>query len=417
MISNTSWAGPSTSDLPQMTTIETYADLLSADAVRAQSARVTAHVRNGGGLFVVDDSKLSECARHVAAVTLDRYPTLDIPYHSRWRHFAVPSAVTLEERLLTHLGELDSVEAARVGFDLVVPSVLLDAGAGPSWAFSPPGSEISVGRSEGLGLASLDMFLSGDFSTDGAVRTDASALETLDVERLSRGFQVTPDNPLVGLEGRLEILRSLGRAILDRPELLHNGRPGDLVDVLLADADGAVSAPAILATVLEVLAPIWPARLVRDGMSLGDAWVYEPFGDGPEGIVPFHKLSQWLTYSLVETLVRNGIEVCDVDRLTGLPEYRNGGLLYETGVLTLRDPSLAEARHAPDSQLIVEWRALTVTLLDEVAELVRHELGRPELLLAEILEGGTWAAGRVLAFERDPSGTPPLHLDSDGTVF
>ncbi len=68
---------------------------------------------------------------------------------------------------------------------------------------------------------------------------------------------------------------------------------------------------------------------MRDGLSLGDAWHYEPFGEGPQAIVPFHKLSQWLTYSLVETLLRSRIEVTHVDRLTGLPEYRNGGLLYE----------------------------------------------------------------------------------------
>ena len=134
-------------------------------------------------------------------------------------------------------------------------------------------------------------------------------------------------------------------------------------------------------------------------------------------ILPFHKLSQWLTYSLVETLLRSRIEVTCVDRLTGLPEYRNGGLLYETGVLSLRDSSLAAIKHGPESQLIVEWRALTVSLLDEVAERVRDLLKKPELQLAEILEGGTWAAGRVLAFARTPAGTPPLHLDSDGTVF
>lgn len=400
-----------------MSGVERYADLLSAEAVRAQSARVTQHVRDGGGVFVVDDAALPNCATYVATVTLDRYPTLEIPYHSRWRHFAVPGATALEQRLTAHLEELDEVEAARVGFDLVIPSVLLDAGAGPDWSFSPPESDLSIGRSEGLGLASLDMFLSGGFSIDGAIRTDASALATMSLDHLSTAFHVGDHNPLVGVEGRLGVLRSLGRAMLDRPDVFPTGRPGDLVDVLIGDGGDSVAASTILTTMLDVLAPIWPERLVRDGLSLGDAWRYQPFADGPDGIVPFHKLSQWLTYSLVETFIRNGIEVVGVDRLTGLPEYRNGGLLYETGVLTLRDAAMADLRHAPNSQLIVEWRALTVSLLDEVADLVRTELRRPDLLLAEILEGGTWAAGRALAFERTPTGTPPLHLDSDGTVF
>lgn len=398
--------------------ITAYADLLTAEAVRSQCARVAAHVRRGDGLFVVHDDRLDACAQHVVDVTLEQYPTLDIPYHSRWRHFSAPGIDTLETTLLDHLETLDSREAARVGFDLVMPSVLLDAGAGPGWSYLAPGADRRVGRSEGLGLASLAMFLEGAFGVDESRQTSAGALAVLTLDALSSGFQVDETNPLVGLEGRLDVVRGLGRAIAERPDVFPTGRPGDLVDHLLdASGDGSVDAGVLLETVLDVLSPMWPARLVRDGVSLGDAWSYTPFGDGPASIVPFHKLSQWLTYSLVETLIRSGISVVGVERLTGLPEYRNGGLFYETGVLSLRDPALAERRHAPDSRLIVEWRALTVTLLDEVAARVRVLLDRPGLQLAEILEGGTWAAGRALAFARTPSGTPPLHLDSDGTVF
>jgi len=50
-------------------------------------------------------------------------------------------------------------------------------------------------------------------------------------------------------------------------------------------------------------------------------------GDATDGLVPIHKLSQWLSYSLVEPLMAAGIEVTDLDGLTGLAEYRNGGLL------------------------------------------------------------------------------------------
>ena len=58
------------------------------------------------------------------------------------------------------------------------------------------------------------------------------------------------------------------------------------------------------------------------------------------GWMPFHKLSQWLTYSLLEPFGWAGVAVTDLDELTGLPEYRNGGLLLDTGVLRLRDPAL-----------------------------------------------------------------------------
>jgi hypothetical protein len=114
--------------------------------------------------------------------------------------------------------------------------------------------------------------------------------------------------------------------------------------------------------------------------------------------MPFHKLSQWLTYSLLEPFEAGGVRVTGIDALTGLPEYRNGGLLLDTGVLRLRDPRLAERPWTPADELIVEWRALTVALLDELAEAVRHRLARTaeQLPLACVLEVGTWAAGREL---------------------
>jgi hypothetical protein len=135
--------------------------------------------------------------------------------------------------------------------------------------------------------------------------------------------------------------------------------------------------------------------------------------------VPLHKLSQWLAYSLIEPLQGAGIAVTDIDGLTGLAEYRNGGLLIDTGVLTLRDASAAQREHSVDSELVVEWRALTVALLDRLAEVVRARLNmdRKTLPLARILQGGTWTAGRAIAKKLRPDGGPPLKIISDGTVF
>ena len=47
--------------------------------------------------------------------------------------------------------------------------------------------------------------------------------------------------------------------------------------------------------------------------------------------MPFHKLSQWLAYSLIEPLEEAGIAVTGLDELTALAEYRNGGLLDRSG--------------------------------------------------------------------------------------
>ena len=45
-------------------------------------------------------------------------------------------------------------------------SVLLDAGAGTKWSYEERNTGMKLGRSEGLAVASLDMFLSGGFKGD-----------------------------------------------------------------------------------------------------------------------------------------------------------------------------------------------------------------------------------------------------------
>ena len=134
--------------------------------------------------------------------------------------------------------------------------------------------------------------------------------------------------------------------------------------------------------------------------------------------MPFHKLSQWLAYSLLEPFEWAGVTVTGLDALTGLPEYRNGGLLLDSGVLAPKDAALLNRTWQVGDEFIVEWRALTVALLDELAPRVRNILGKTEteMPLACVLEGGTWAAGRVLA-QQLRGGLPPIDLASDATVF
>jgi hypothetical protein len=182
----------------------------------------------------------------------------------------------------------------------------------------------------------------------------------------------------------------------------------------------AVGAHDILAVVLASLAPIWPGTNRIGEQPIGDCWQHPALGGAglTAGWMPFHKLSQWLTYSLLEPLQWAGVTVTGLDELTGLPEYRNGGLLLDTGVLRLRDPRWADRKLETADELVVEWRALTVALLDELAPLVREQLGvdAERMPLARVLEGGTWAAGRLLAQELR-GGRPPLSIVSDGTVF
>ena len=171
---------------------------------------------------------------------------------------------------------------------------------------------------------------------------------------------------------------------------------------------------------MDGLGPIWPAsRTVVDGVSLGDAW---PLSSMPrdsntaewETIVPFHKLTQWLCYSLMQPMsVLMHIHFAGAELMTGLPEYRNGGLFIDTGVLTLKPEQMkrglerfsAEADRngqkcmevvpmfEASDDVVVEWRAVTVGFLDLLLAKVNTELGlsgEEALSLPQMLEAGSW---------------------------
>jgi hypothetical protein len=401
--------------------------LLNAEAVRARAHRMLDLGLNDRlRHFRIDLGRLDATVDMVLATTRKAYPTFDVPFHSRWRHFVV-GGVDRWAALADAKYWPDGKARARAEFDLAIVSVLLDAGAGPAWRYTDSETATKIGRSEGLALASLEMFARGVFSdrADDPLRADAAALERLTVADLQAGFQVCDDNPLVGLEGRVGLLRRLGQQVAAAPQIFginDTPRPGGLFDHFADEArQGSMPASTILSGLLRQLGPIWPSRLTLGGIPLGDCWRHPDIttADATSELVPLHKLSQWLSYSLIEPLQRAGLEVTDIDGLTGLAEYRNGGLFVDTGVLVLRDPIDIEREHDVASPLVVEWRALTVALLDRLADSLRQRVGLDAvtLPLAKILEGGTWATGRAAAFARRPDGSPPIKIVSDGTVF
>ena len=386
-------------------------------AIRERAETILRYVEDGqSSWFAFDPSGLEAAVQATLAVTRRRFadPAL-IPFHSRWRHFEVGKRDRWADLAATMAG-LPREERARRRFDLAIVSVLLDAGAGPDWSFREPGSDETYARSEGLAVASFHMFARGAFSRDAKdpARVDAERLASITPADVAMGFQVRAHNPLLGLEGRAALLQRLGTSGL--------ARPGDLFDRLAADAvGGEVKAESILAVLLDSLSGIWPSRLELAGVPLGDVWRHPAAvaRDATAGFVPFHKLSQWLSYSLVEPLEEAGLKVIELDALTGLPEYRNGGLLVDAGALRPKQRVLLERPFAPGDEAIVEWRALTVALLDRIGQHVRLHLDRDAatLPLVKVLEAGTWFAGRVLAAERRPGGGPPITVESDGTVF
>lgn len=337
-------------------------------------------------------------------------------------------------------------------------SVLLDAGAGTKWQYKSKESGKIYKRSEGLAVASLEMFKMGLFSSDPnqPCQVDSGGLKRLTTAAMAKGLQVTDGNRIDGLDGRTNLLIRLADALNDHVEIFGTeARPGNMVDYLMAhpstecSGNFIVPLPTLWSTLMDGLSTIWPnTRTQVDGVPLGDAWPCASMPSHPthpwENIVPFHKLTQWLCYSLMVPMQKfANIQFAGVELMTGLPEYRNGGLLVDTGLLTLKDQDakrglnqyqMNATRHGQpnyevvplftaDDDVIVEWRALTVGYLDMLLDEVNLLLGlsdrdKNKLSLAQMLEAGTWKGGREIAeVSRPNTKEPPIMILSDGTVF
>jgi hypothetical protein len=395
-------------------------EFLQLSAIRQQCSKLYELAKQGQlGFFEVNESKLVDAVNETERCLHDRYPTLNVLPHSRLRHFE-------PNKLSSLLGswQCDKVEKARRLVDLVTVSVLLDAGAGPEWRFIAPGGD-EIRASEGLAEASWELFTSGFFSTDTAMkmRVNSHALKLVSDEMLARGLQVSRSNPLLGIEGRARLLRNLGEALEANPTFFGHEvpRPGNMVDYLLAHAEGnEVSLDRLWRVCSQGLNSIWP--LQPNGVIRGDVWTHAALKTDKPGsdLVPFHKLTQWLVYSVIDAVHHVlGLEVTGTAALTPLPEYRNGGLLIDTGVISLKDPSWLSQEVNVGTELIVEWRALTVVLIEKLADDLRKRLSMSveDLPLAAVLEGGTWHAGRALAKKTRSDGSAPIRIRLDGTVF
>ncbi|RAK95635.1 URC4/urg3 family protein [Aspergillus ibericus CBS 121593] len=370
----------------------------------------------------------------------DRYD--QIPPHGRWQHFdvgGVPRIQKLIERW--DASGYDDKEKVRSLLDLFFVSVLLDAGAGDTWKFREPETGAVFNRSEGIAVASLYMFLNGDFANKGSERKDVvhgEALRTLGVDILCRGFQVDESNPLVGAAARVEILQRLGESLTKLSDIFGpSGRPGHIADYLLATSNGKDLDYSLLWEVLQkTLIPIWPSdRTKVSGHPVGDAWPLAVLAEHSQAsetsaIQPFHKLTQWLAYSLKVPFERLlSVKWKNAELGTGLPEYRNGGLFVDMGVLTLKPEALERGLRISGESLpcfavgdgeIVEWRAMTVALLDELHRRIIQggKFGDVRLTLPQMLEAGSWKAGRELAAEKRPTTkSSPILNSGDGTLF
>ncbi|TDZ74686.1 Protein urg3 [Colletotrichum trifolii] len=419
--------------------------LLSLRAVRDRS-KIIGDIAKAGNLshFEVREDKLDEVVDFVASVIKrdygpDKYGT--IPPHGRWQHFEVGNVPRIANIIDEWKKEgCEKTELARRLIDLFFVSVLLDAGAGDHWRYTEPGTDQVYERSEGIAVASLHMFKSLAFTASSSIPVvDGKGLEQLQTSALSDGFQVSDSNPMLGVDSRAGLLRSLGQSLLAHPDVFGpEGRPGNLVDALVKSAGGSSKLDVLFLwdTLQSLLIPCWPKdRTTINGTPIGDAWPLSTLkkasnsSDPADGIQPFHKLTQWLTYSLMVPFQRVlGMEWTNADSLTALPEYRNGGLFVDLGVLVLKKETLERGLAASGGDLplyeagddvIVEWRAMTLVLIDKLYSGVQARMGEGvSLSMAQLLEAGSWKSGREIAAKRRPqTKSSPILIKSDGTVF
>ncbi|KAF8352139.1 hypothetical protein F5887DRAFT_15054 [Amanita rubescens] len=419
--------------------------LTSLKAVRERCNKVFELAKeNKLQYFVYNEDKEVSVAGFCIVLLKRDYGTdlTKIQPHSRWRH--LDAGTPRVEPLLQGWVDVDPKEKARRLLDLTLISVILDAGAGNVWKYTEASSGKVFSRSEGLAVASVHLFKDGFFSSnsDNPHQVDAKGLSQLSVSKLEQGMQVDENtNPIVGIEGRAGLLYNLS-ACLDNSQYFGEapGRPGNMIDFLESKSsvsdDGTTILPftALWNVLISGLGNMWPSHTKIGETSLGDVWPCPALkeaagnqkGEGDD-FVPFHKLSQWLAYSLIEVLERTlNWRIVGKEDLTGLPEYRNGGLLIDFGVLELKPDSLpidgktGLPRASPSHPAVVEWRALTVVGLDRIAATIRQSLNltEPQLTLAQLLEGATWKGGREIAkFRRPATGGPPIEIESDATVF
>ncbi|MFN7700163.1 MAG: DUF1688 family protein [Deltaproteobacteria bacterium] len=404
--------------------------LRSPYAIRQRAESVlTAGLRGELSHFDVDLERLAPVIDRVARATRRRYPDLRIPWPSRLDRLRLGGHNRLGPLRARHGDEPE--ERARVLFEITILSILLGAGAGPRWRYRERTTGIEIGRTEGLALASFHAYLDGLFSADPALplRADAEALDALDPLRFARALDVRADNPMDGLAGRTELLSQLGSAMRAASHFFgEEPRLGRLFDAMRARAtrrsDGRPVIPArrMLSMILEAFSPIWPSRHAVMGVSVGDVWPHPAAGGtGPSaGLAPFHTFSQWMVFSLISVLDEAGVAVEGVEELPGMTEYRTCGLFVDEGLLVPRHPGVTGTLHDVGSEVIVEWRALSLALLARVGQGLRAALSLGEgveLPPACLIEGGTWAAGREVARERRADGSPPIQARTDGTVF
>ncbi len=402
----------------------TAAELRSTLAVRERCGQLLSRARHGESAWLqVDEAGLDEVSGRV--VDAVRGLRSRAPLHSHWRHLEA-GGIDRRRQLDSLLAGMAPALRVQALLDLTVTSVLLAAAPAGDWAYMESASGRRLSGPDGLAVAGFHAFCAGMFSSDRRrpFQVDAAGLRGLPTDHLGQVLQVTPSNRLPALEERAVLLRRLGEVMSEQPQVFgDDARPGGLYVLLVSGPEAPPStaelgAHDLLSQILISLSGLTAHDNAVGGVPLGDCWRHAAVqAEGPSaGWVPLHGLAQWLAYSLVEPLMWCGVSVRGLDAFTALADDANVGLLLDTGVLRPRDAAHLEREWLASDELIVEWRACTLSLMDEVVARVRGELHADAHRLppSVILQGGCGPVAHELAQRR--AGRPALRV-AGGTAI
>ena len=325
----------------------------------------------------------------------------------------------------------DRAARARAEFDLAIVSVLLDAGAGPTWRYRDAADrrgDRPLGRAWRWRASRCSRpALSRPMPRD-PLRADADVLANLAVADLARGFQVArrqsagrPRGPRRSAApprqaGRREAgcLRHATTAAARRPVRSARG----------AGRRAAASrARRSCRELLQQLGPIWPSRLTLGGIPLGDCWRHPALTTRRRDQRPGAAAQALAMAGLFADRAAADAPASTSPTSTASPASPNIAMAACSSIPACwrsATPTMPQREHDVASPLVVEWRALTVALLDRSPTAVRQRLGLDARVAAAGEDAAKAAPGpraARIARERRADGSPPLKVISDGTVF
>ncbi|CAO3634705.1 unnamed protein product [Cunninghamella echinulata] len=437
--------------------------LTSLEAVRERCFRVQQIAnKNQLNYFDVDTSKMDDVVQFVVALIKRDYNAnpAQMPTYGQWRHFDVGGRPRIDNLMnaWSTLGQPPLEQTKRI-IDLFIIACLLDVETvchNKSWSYCEQLTGRTYGGTEGIAVAVLDMFTAGVFSSDprDPHRVDADALNLISIEALYDGFQLDAHNKLLGIEERLDLVKHLSNVLKSQSSYFGLDtipRPDYLLShsTTIKTKKGPLIHLETLWPVILEMGEFWASQDDKGGsQGLGDVWPCSVLNgqsststNSTEHYVPFHKLTQWMIYSLIEPMEKLlGATIEGKDMLTPLPDYCHGGLLMDTGLISLKPkelergvenykknamlPGQSKVEVSPMFELndpvVIEWRALTIGFLEIIADRVREALNmnRSTLSLSKLMESGTWSAGRELAeISRPNTHQPPIIIKMDKYVL